>query len=310
MRIGITGANGFLGSWLSHFLSKKHDVIAYVRSSSDLSRLSGQDSFQVKSFNPKSVPIFDEDNLETLLMLDWEGVQNNYRNLNSQFYNIERQSLIINNASRAGIKTIVGFGSQAELGPLNSLATEKSCDNPTTPYGKAKVYSRMQLIQECSEKEIDWFWCRVFSTYGPRDSKSWLIPGMIDSITKNKPVPLTMCEQEWSFLHVWDFYTAISRILESKPNQIVNVGNPETVRIRDLVKMVGELTGRTDLLKIGAIPYRSDQVMLLKPDCTILKNLGWNPNVDLISGIRHMLDSENSHTKIYLSLRNNSKILI
>lgn len=310
MRIGITGASGFLGSWLCHFLSKKHDVFAYVRSNSDLSRLRGQGSFQIKSFNPKSSPIFDKDKLETLLMLDWEGVQNNYRDLNSQFDNVERQNLIINNASRAGIKTIIGFGSHAELGTLNSLATEKSSDNPTTQYGKAKVSSRMQLIKECSKKDMNWLWCRIFSTYGPRDSKSWLIPGMINSIARDKPFLLTMCQQEWSFLHVWDFYTAISRILQVKPNQIINVGNPETVKISDVVKMIGELTGRKDLLKIGAIPYRSDQVMFLKPECTILKDLGWSPDVDLMSGITHMIDSDKSKSEIFLSLKNNSKVLI
>jgi nucleoside-diphosphate-sugar epimerase len=119
-----------------------------------------------------------------------------------------------------------------------------------------------------------------------------------------------MCEQEWSFLHVWDFYTAISKILESKPNKIINVGNPETVKISYLVNMIGELTGRKDLLKIGAKPYRSDQVMFLKPECTILKHLGWNPEVDLMSGLTHMIESEKSKSEIYLSLKNNSKILI
>ena len=52
--------------------------------------------------------------------------------------------------------------------------------------------------------------------------------------------------------------------------------------IRDLVDPAGELG-------FGEIPYRPDQVMVLKADVTRLQSLGWQPRIALEAGLREMV---------------------
>jgi nucleoside-diphosphate-sugar epimerase len=267
MIIGITGASGFLGSWLCNLLSSEHQIVGYVRPTSNTYRLSPSPSLKVKATLPDSPEAFKDEEIEILLMLDWDGVGNQHRNTPNQFQNLSRQERIITNAAHFGIRKVIGFGSQAELGQLNVPATENLPDSPTTEYGEAKVLSRVQHIQICENLDLDWTWCRIFSTYGPKDSKDWLITGALDKLERNEEVPLTKCEQVWSYLHVVDFARAIQALLPHRLNAIAHIGNPDTVRLLEVIEIIGELTGKRNLLNVGSIPYRPDQVMFMQPIC-------------------------------------------
>jgi nucleoside-diphosphate-sugar epimerase len=137
-----------------------------------------------------------------------------------------------------------------------------------------------------------------------------LIPGTLFSLSNNKAVPLTNCEQLWSFLHVLDFARAINTLLPYNLNSIAHVGNPNTVGLLEVIEIIGELTGKRDLLKVGSVPYRKDQVMLLKPACKTLESLGWRPKVNLREGIAHMLETIRIGAPSALSLNDDSRVLL
>jgi UDP-glucose 4-epimerase len=310
MRIGVTGANGFLGSWLCNLLSREHQVVGYVRPGSSTSRLKEGSNLRLKSFSLGATNFLQNEGVEVLLMLDWQGVGNEERDSPNQLQNIVRQEQIISFAAQAGVRKVFGFGSQAELGPLGIPASENLTDNPSTKYGAAKVAARMQHIELCETLDLSWIWCRVFSTYGPKDSETWLIPGILSSLAKNKKFPLTKCEQIWSFLHVLDFANAVEALLTYSPNRIVHIGNPNTVSLLDVIGIIGELTGKRNLLDVGSIPYRKDQVMLLSPECAVLESIGWNPRVSLRNGISHMIESSESKSGSLLELSDGSRVLL
>jgi nucleoside-diphosphate-sugar epimerase len=52
--------------------------------------------------------------------------------------------------------------------------------------------------------------------------------------------------------------------------------------LRDLVNPSAELG-------FGDVPYRPDQVMVLKADISRLAALGWKPAIDLASGLKEMV---------------------
>ncbi len=189
-------------------------------------------------------------------------------------------------------------------------ASEDLPDNPTTEYGEAKVLSRVQHIQICESLGLDWAWCRVFSTYGPKGSKDWLISGTLDKLERNEKVSLTNCEQVWSYLHVVDFVNAIQALLPHQLNGIAHIGNPNTVKLLEVIELIGELTGKRKLLNVGILPYRPDQVMFMKPICKVLGNLDWSPRVSLKEGIKHMLVTNKIKTASTLSFIDGSSLLI
>jgi nucleoside-diphosphate-sugar epimerase len=127
---------------------------------------------------------------------------------------------------------------------------------------------------------------RIFSTYGPLDTGNWLIPQTVDSLQLGQTMKLTKGEQEWSYLHAFDLARGFQVALESTTVAgIVNVGNPETINLKEAVLEISKNLNAQNLLKFGAVEYRPDQVMKLKPICEKLTEAGWKPQISFQNGI-------------------------
>jgi UDP-glucose 4-epimerase len=288
MRVLVTGGSGFLGSWVSGLLSLDHEVMVLGRPDSSYWRLQSLSSINVVRASEKEwsnkVNQFEPD---AILLFDWQGVENAYRNDTSQFNNIERWGLLLNGLT--GNPRIVGVGSQAEVGPCAEPISETQPDNPTTQYGEAKIAAREFLFNSAPNMK-NVHWARIFSTYGNLDNGTWFLPTLIKNLMAGSEFQMTPGEQRWSYLHAFDLANAFKYIVEKEMDSpIINVGNPNTVVLRELALSVGELLEAENLIKIGAIDYRPDQVMKLQPICDSLTSLGWAPEIDLITGARSLI---------------------
>jgi nucleoside-diphosphate-sugar epimerase len=265
-------------------------VIALVRPESNLYRLEGITPLVISQIQSENWGQFlGRSNAEVWISVDWLGVSNTDRNSESQFENVKRLQELC--AQVSNIPTVIGTGSQAELGPINDIIFESQCDAPTTLYGEAKVSARNIMQSHFAGSESRFVWARIFSTYGALDSNDWLIPSTIDTLLQGKRMPLTQGEQEWSYLHAYDLARAFQVLAENKSiSGIVNVGNPETVRIYDVAAFIGDALERPDLLGFGDVPYRVDQVMKLAPACEKLTAAGWAPEIELSNGITHLIN--------------------
>jgi UDP-glucose 4-epimerase len=292
MRVMITGASGFLGSWLCRVLSRDHEIIGLVRDTSSLFKLSEIRKLQIIQSETQFWPDFiREYHPDVLILNHWWGVASDKRNDSKQFENIESLKPLIFASRIAEVSIIIGVGSQAELGPVDSEISENQISRPTTLYGSAKLKSRLVMEELLRDSEARFVWMRIFSTYGPLDEGSWLIPNLVDSLVSNKRIKTTKGEQEWSYLHAYDLATSFNTaILNSKIAGIVNVGNPDTVSIQKVFLTVGKLLEKQDLLDIGAMEYREDQVMNLRPLCETLTENGWLPEISFDEGIRQTVN--------------------
>ena len=290
MKIVVSGASGFLCSWISRVLARSHEVIALVRPESNLYRLEGITPLVISQIQSENWGQFlGRSNAEVWISVDWQGVSNKDRNSDSQFENVKRLEELC--AQVSNIPTVIGTGSQAELGPINDIIFETQGDAPTTLYGEAKVSARNTMQSHFAGSETRFVWARIFSTYGALDSNDWLIPSTIEKLLQGKRMPLTQGEQEWSYLHAFDLASAFKTLAENESiSGVVNVGNPETVRIHDVAAFIGEALDRSDLLGFGDVPYRVDQVMKLAPACEKLTAAGWAPEIELTSGIKHLIN--------------------
>ncbi|MDO8646073.1 MAG: NAD(P)-dependent oxidoreductase [Candidatus Planktophila sp.] len=298
MRVFVTGSSGFLGSWICRVLSAGHEVIALVRPSSDTYRLTDIDGLQIERRESDGWAGFiSAEKPDVLILADWWGVGNHDRNDARQFENIERMEIIAVAARDAGVGLVIGVGSQAELGPVSNRITEDLPDNPTTEYGKAKVTARKIIQSSLVESKTRFAWLRIFSTYGPCDTDTWLIPQLIDTLTKGEVMNLTKGEQEWSYLHAFDLARAFEAVIESEAmSGVVNVGNPQTVILKEAVHVVADQLGAQGLLGFGNLAYRPDQVMKLEPACESLTSIGWKPIVSFENGIAQTIQWRHRET--------------
>ncbi|CAB5118115.1 unannotated protein [freshwater metagenome] len=287
MRVVVTGSSGFLGSWICRVLAQHHAVTALVRPNSETYRLEGIDSLNVQRSEVSDWTAFvTAEKPDVLILADWWGVGNRDRNDLRQFDNIERMENLALAAKDCGVGLVIGVGSQAELGPVSNRITEDLPDNPTTEYGKAKVAARKAAQKVLEGSATRFAWLRIFSTYGPSDTDSWLIPQLIDTLTIGAVMELTKGEQEWSYLHAYDLARAFAAVIEDGTiSGIVNVGNPQTIILKDAIHIIADQLGANNLLGFGKLDYRPDQVMKLEPACESLTAIGWKPVVSFAHGI-------------------------
>jgi UDP-glucose 4-epimerase len=290
----VIGANGFLGSWLVSILDKyKIDWHGLYKSNSDNKRLEYLSKARLTCLRSSDWVHFIQDSKPDIVVsCDWDGVANLSRNNKLlQFSNVNRVLELASISKQIGVKKFISFGSQAENGPINKLAMEINYDSPTTYYGRAKVETRKALEKSFTNSDTQLIWGRIFSTYGETDNRQWLIPSMVNNFMNRKIFELTSGEQEWSYLHAHDFSKAILKICESSINVgILNIGNPNTFKISEIASKIAKYMDASELLKIGNLQIRDDQVMYLKPSVVNLNSIGWEPTIELDDGLFHYID--------------------
>lgn len=292
MRIFVTGATGFLGSYVAEdLLAQGHDVAVLLRPGARPWRLAAildrlsviEGTLDDQAALGDGLHCFAPD---AVVHMAWRGVSNSERNSREQACNIVDAVDLVDLAADVGATIFVGAGSQAEYGPYDRAIAESDVPRPTTLYGIAKLASGLMVERRCAERKLRVAWLRIFSTYGPKDGEAWLIPSLIRTLRAGGHMALTACEQRWGFLHARDAAAAVRLVLASPAaHGIYNLGSPDAPQLRDTVRRLRELIG-TGELGLGEVPYRPDQVMVLAADVTRLEALGWRPMVGLDQGLR------------------------
>lgn len=292
MRVLVTGATGFLGSYLVDDLIRNgHQVAILLRPGANPWRVS-------VPLSDVTIITGDLDNIyrlrepiaafcpDGIAHLAWQGVGNVDRNNVIQGHNVPNVLDLAAISIEAGAKVFIGAGSQAEYGPYSRAIRETDLTEPTTLYGRAKLAAGNMVSQVCSDRGVRFGWLRIFSTYGPKDADYWLIPSLIRTLKKGKRMPLTRCEQRWGFLHARDAAAAFRLALTTDGAAgVFNVGSSDAPLLRETVSTLRSLVNPDADLGFGDIPYRPDQVMVLQADIGRLRTLGWQPQVGLHDGL-------------------------
>lgn len=302
MRMFVTGATGFIGSFLvRELLAHGHQVAVLLRP--------GADPWRIFEQLPQLTTIAgDLDSMEALrgplsafqpdavAHLAWRGVGNTDRNSPMQAHNIPDTLDLAVLGIEAGAKVFVGAGSQAEYGPYARRISERDVPGPTTLYGRAKLAAGTMTGQLCAERGARFAWLRIFSTYGPTDAPNWLIPSMIRTLRDGNRMSLTKCEQRWGFLHARDAAAAFRLALTRDEWQgVFNLGSSEAPPLSETVSSLRDLVNPEAELGFGDIPYRPDQVMILQADISRLEALGWRPQIGLQEGLSETVKWYNAH---------------
>ena len=298
MRALVTGATGFIGSYLTELLVRQGEPVAVLcrpgsntwrirevlpqvtQISGDLLDLPAVAS-QIRDFAP-----------DTVFHLAWYGVGNSYRNDEDQVDKNLYSSLALARLARdLGCATWLGIGSQAEYGPQNRAIDETAPANPTTLYGTAKLCVYLLLRQLLAGSRTRLVWMRLFSSYGPKDNPEWMIPYLIQSLLRGEKPALTAGEQKWDYLYVSDVARALYLAgVTTAAAGVFNVGSGRAETLRSIIERIRDYIDPELPLGFGQVPYRPDQVMHLQADTSRLQEqTGWQPQVGLADGLRQTI---------------------
>ncbi len=167
--------------------------------------------------------------------------------------------------------------------------------NPVGPrgvYDEAKRFAEAMTMAYHRYHGVDAKIVRIFNTYGPRmrvkDGRA--VPAFMSQALRNEDVTVFGDgSQTRSFCYVSDLVDGIIRLMLSKENDPVNIGNPAEMTIKQIAETIIEMTGSTS--KIIYKPLPVDDPKVRKPDITRARTLlGWEPKVELREGLTKTID--------------------
>ncbi len=298
----ITGGAGFIGSTLTEFLLKdKNNFLVTVDnlSTGNLKKL------PQPSNNQKFIKA-DVNNREEIseIMMSWKfdyvfhyaatvGVQNTLENPIKVLNDVNGFKNILELSKNIGIKRIF-FSSSSEIYgepveyPQNELTTPL---NSRLPYAIVKNIGEAYLRSYKQEFDLDYTIFRFFNTYGPKQSKNFVISKFLIHALKNEDIPIYGDGlQTRTFCYVDDNVKATINAFYKNLylNNVVNIGGENEITILDLAKTIIEITKSSSKI-VFLPPLKEGDMRGRHPDTTKMKALIDNPLLPLKDGLKRIL---------------------
>jgi dTDP-glucose 4,6-dehydratase len=166
--------------------------------------------------------------------------------------------------------------------------------NPVGPrgvYDEAKRFAEALTMAYHRAHGVETRIVRIFNTYGPRmrPHDGRVVSNFLVQALAGQPLTIYGDGQQTrSFCYVTDLVDGLVRLLFSNEADPVNLGNPTEFTIHDLVTTIETLLGRS--LPVISHPLPTDDPKVRQPDITRARTLlGWEPKVDLATGLRETL---------------------
>ena len=200
-------------------------------------------------------------------------------------------------AQKYHAKYLVSSTSECYGDPLEHPQKETYWGNvnsigPRSVYDEAKRFTEALTMAFQRYHAVDTRIVRIFNTYGPRMqlNDGRVIPNFIKQAFRGDDLTVYGDgSQTRSFCYVSDEIEGILRLAEANEHFPVNIGNPDEFTILECARRVIEITGSKSHLRYDKLPQ--DDPRQRRPDITKARTLlGWEPKIDLDTGLRMSLD--------------------
>lgn len=276
MKVLVTGATGFIGSYVvNELLKRQHHVIATSR---DRDKARSCEWFSQVEYIPCGLNVvqdnffhfFQQPNL--LIHLAWEGLPN-YKDLFHLEKNLFSNYRFLKNMIEHGLKSLVVTGTCFEYGMQSGTLSEDMETKPDNPYGLAKDTFRKFLEQLQKKIDFELKWVRLFYMYGKGQSPKAIL-SQLDRAFENGETTFKMSggEQLRDYLPVEKVAEYIVKIaMQNKEHGIINCCSGTPISIRKLVEDYLEKKQKSIHLKLGYYPYPDYEPMAFWGDIEKLK---------------------------------------
>jgi nucleoside-diphosphate-sugar epimerase len=287
MRVLVTGATGFIGSYVTRALATRDmEVYAATLPGANRERLqalaAGVDVLEgdlsdvrwtremVSSLRP-----------ETVIHLAWYAEPGAY--LRAVPENM--------GSLRGGINLLQALVAE---GTCRRVVLAGTClENVTTPhppiYAAAKA-AQHALAMGLRTGSLTIACAHIHYLYGPWEDARRAIPSVIRSLLHDTPIDVTAGTQARDYLHVEDVAGALCAVAESELTGRIDICTGQPIHLREVFEEIGRVVGKPELIRIGG---RADAESVDWPstgDAMPLLQTGWQPNYSLSQGIQQTAD--------------------
>jgi len=314
-KIYVAGHKGMVGSAICRQLSNKKDIELITANKENLdliSQTSVEDFLREK--NPDIV----------IIAAAKVGGINSNNTYPAQFIyeNLQIQNNLIHFSHASNIQKLLFLGSSciypkfAKQPMSEDALLSGKLESTNEPYAIAKIAGIKMCESYNRQYQRDYRSIMPTNLYGPGDNfhpmNSHVLPALLKRFheakkSKDKKVKVWgtgLPKRE--FLHVDDMASASIFVMNLSKSEYekkispmcshINIGSGQDVSIIDLAKMIKEVVGfKGKIIFDTSKPDGSPQKLM---DISILKNLGWRENFDLLRGIKDtytwFLENENN----------------
>jgi UDP-glucose 4-epimerase len=221
------------------------------------------------------------------------GVQRTLRNPVKVLDDIRGIENILKLCRNTGVKHVY-FSSSSEVygEPVEFPQNEETTPlNSRLPYAIVKNVGEAYLRSYQREYGLDFTIFRFFNTYGPKQSKDFVISRFISMALQNRPISIYGDgSQTRTFCFVEDNVDACYRAFSERlfVNDVVNIGGNIEFPILEVAKLVKKLTGSN--VEIRFLPALKEGDMTRRlPDTSKMQTLLQREPLPLEEGIRRIL---------------------
>lgn len=297
MKAIVTGATGFIGSWMVYeLLNNSYEVLVIVRDKNKLiEEIKKLDNITIVEKDINELEISD---IKAFYSADicynfaWTGVNSNEKNsLSTQIKNIEMTMKLLEICNMVKCKKFISMGTVAEYALEDDEININNKPSPIDYYGAAKASTHLFVEIMAKRMGIQFNWIILSSTYGERRTDNNIISYTIKSLINNNTPQYGNLNKLWDFIYVGDAVRAIRLIGEKgRSNETYTVGSGErhTLRetvenIRNLINCDAKLQGFVDE---KCLDTRSSCVNIDK----LVRDTGFEAKVSFDQGIRKTID--------------------
>lgn len=290
----VTGANGFVGTWLLNELSDKVESITAVIKDEK------EDVSKIKEIGNVEIVYSELDNLAELddklddksydvfYHLAWAGSTGDARaDYELQLRNVKWTCDAVKIAAKIGCKKFVGAGTLAEFDCNAYIGLDGSTPNGVSNYGTAKIAAHYMSKAEANVQGIEHVWAYLSNTYGVGNRTSNFVNFASKTMLEGKPANFTAGEQPYDFVYVSDIAQALYLLgAKGKDNCAYYIGSTKSTKLKYFIEKIRDAIDPKIQLNLGVIPFNGVSHPESVFDCNkLVEDTGYCPRVSFEEGI-------------------------
>ncbi|MBY8820794.1 NAD-dependent epimerase/dehydratase family protein [Sphingomonas colocasiae] len=307
MRIGISGATGFVGRSLAARCVDEGNVVVPL-----LREAGGQPhAVAMGDLSAGTVPVLPElDAVVHLAAMTHSGVGDSAEVLQRyRAVNVSGTGHLLEAAARAGVRHFIFISSIKVNGERTAPGTafgERDTPQPEDAYGRSKLEAEDRVRSFCEANDMAWTIVRPPLVYGASAPANFA--ALRKLALSRLPLPLGGFDALRSFVFVENLSDFICTALrdERARDRLFLVSDAQDIGVSDLIALMAREAGRPSrifalprwLLSVARhLPWTSSAIRKLSDglqlDCSpACETLGWRPPYRLESGIRSAMAVE------------------
>jgi len=296
-RVVITGAAGFIGSHLSETLLDRGFSVVGIDNllTGDLANIAHLRDRDFQFIRHDVTNFIDVDG-PVDYVLHWASPASPIDYLELPIQTLKVGSLgthkALGLAKAKGAAFVIASTSEVYGDPLEHPQKETYWGNvnpvgPRGVYDEAKRFAEAMTMAYHRYHGVNTKIVRIFNTYGPRmrvnDGRA--VPAFMSQALRNEDVTVFGDgTQTRSFTYISDLVDGIIKLMLSKENDPINIGNPVEMTIKQIAETIIRMTGAKSQIIYKPLP--TDDPKQRRPDITRARTLlNWEPKVQLQEGL-------------------------